>query len=75
MATAARPAFALRMEITVGMSAPPIGRMRRTPKSRESPMIARKAGPAQGASGDRTTATPSAAASASSARFTTFCPG
>ena len=37
IATADRPAYEFSSEITVGMSAPPMGSTSRTPKARESP--------------------------------------
>ena len=36
IATAARPAYEFSSEMTVGMSAPPIGRISRTPKISDS---------------------------------------
>ena len=42
IAAAESPAYEFRSEITVGMSAPPIGMIISTPKSRESAMIRRE---------------------------------
>ena len=42
IATADRPAYAFRIEITVGMSAPPIGMISSTPNSSASTMISRE---------------------------------
>ena len=39
IATAASPAYAFSSEMTVGMSAPPIGMISRTPKISDSTMI------------------------------------
>ena len=39
IATAERPAYEFRMEMTVGMSAPPIGMINSTPNSTASPTI------------------------------------
>ena len=40
IATAERPAYEFRIEMTVGMSAPPIGMMSNTPNSTASPTMA-----------------------------------
>ena len=75
MATAASPAYAFRIEITVGISAPPIGMMSRMPKISASTAITMKACRAQGAVGLTTSSTPSATAMASTPTLTKFWPG
>jgi hypothetical protein len=75
IATAASPAYALRIAITVGMSAPPMGMMRRTPKERASAMIAAKATGAHAAAGCRMIPTPRATARIRRPRLVKFCPG
>jgi len=75
MATADRPAYEFRMEMTVGMSAPPMGRMSSTPKARDRTSSPPKAAGAQGASGCSTRAVPRARARAKSARLMTFWKG
>jgi hypothetical protein len=72
IATAARPAYELRIEITVGMSAPPIGITSKTPKSNDSPITIGKAMVACGAVGQSTRLTPSATASTSTPMLVTF---
>jgi len=75
MATAERPALALRIEMTVGMSAPPMGRINRTPKSSERAITPVKAAPLQGAAGETSSASPRPAATRSRPILTTFWPG
>ena len=71
IATADRPAYELRNEITVGMSAPPIGRISSTPKTSASAMMI---GNAHDCVGSITSTTPSAAATPSSRKLTMFWP-
>ena len=69
MRAADRPAYEFNSAITVGMSAPPMGRIRSTPKARAS---ATKIGKSHIAPGQITRATPHAAARARIARLRTF---
>jgi hypothetical protein len=72
MSTAEMPAYALRNEMTVGMSAPPIGISSATPNASASTMMI---GTAHDAVGSMTRYTPSSRAPASSERFTMFWNG
>ena len=69
IATAARPAYEFRSEMTVGMSAPPIGMINSTPNASERRMSDANAGQNAGLIARYT---PEAMASASSARLTRF---
>ena len=73
IATADRPAYEFSSEITVGMSAPPIGMISSTPNSSASTMITGNRNAS--ATGWITSATPQPNAKASRPRFLTFCSG
>jgi hypothetical protein len=75
IATADKPAYEFRIAMTVGMSAPPIGMISRTPKSSASAMMTPKASGAHGAVGCSATAPARPTAVAASRRLITFCPG
>ena len=72
MATAESPAYAFKMEITVGMSAPPIGITNIQPKFSDRTMINTKAAGDQLRSGNRITRIPSTTANAIALRLTTI---
>ncbi len=69
IATAASPAYEFKSEMTVGMSAPPIGMISSTPKTSDRTINAANAGQN---SGRIDKYTPEAMASASSDRLTRF---
>ena len=71
VADAARPVNALSSEITTGMSAPPIGRTKRTPKSSA---VASSSANSHSDSAPARIATPSASVAASRSPFTTCWP-
>jgi hypothetical protein len=71
IATADRPAYEFRNEITVGMSAPPMGRIKRTPNTKASTMTI---GNIHDWVGSIVRAIPSAAAVPSSRKLTIFWP-
>ncbi len=72
VAAAARPVNAFSSEITTGMSAPPIGRTKRTPKTSEPPISAARS---HWFSTPAAIATPAAAIDANRSPFTICCPG
>ena len=72
VAAAARPVKALRSEITTGMSAPPIGSTKRTPKSADPAMTTQSS---HSSWTPATSVTPIATQAASRARFANFWPG
>ena len=61
--------------MTVGMSAPPMGMISRTPNTSASRMMTGKSMGAHAAVGWSTSATPAANAIPNSARLVTFCSG
>jgi hypothetical protein len=71
IATAASPAYAFSSEMTVGMSAPPIGMIISTPKVSESTTIT---GKSCHISGRNRSSRAAPAATPSSPRLTKFCP-
>ena len=75
IATADRPTYEFKHEMTVGIYAPPIGMMNSNPNSTASPTTPENAWADHGAVGFTTTATPSAAAITRTPILTTFCPG
>jgi hypothetical protein len=75
IATADKPAYEFRIAMTVGMSAPPIGMMRRTPKRSARTMMTGKRPGAQLAAGWMVRKTPTTIATPSSARLLMFCRG
>ncbi len=73
MATADRPAYEFSSEITVGMSAPPIGMISSTPNASDSTMIAGNRN--DSCSGRKMRAIPHTTATASRPRFEAFWSG
>ncbi len=75
IATAESPAYEFKIAITVGMSAPPIGMMSRTPKrSANATMTAKSAG-AHAAVGWSVSAVARANVLPNSRKFVAFCSG
>ena len=72
VAAAARPVKAFSSEITTGMSAPPIGSTKSTPKTSAAASSATTTSTRSRPGDDRA---PSASAAASRSPFTTFWPG
>jgi hypothetical protein len=72
VADAARPVNAFNSEITTGMSAPPMGSTKRTPKSAAQP---RTIASSHSSCTPATVAAPTATAVRSTSPFTTCCPG
>ena len=75
IATAESPAYPLRMAITVGMSAPPIGMIRRMPNASASTMMIGNSSAPRAAAGWLTMAAARIRAMTSSRKLMTFCSG